>query len=145
MPEDVDDNATDGIITFDFVRSLHLVRAIGFMGIHGNDNTSVTVVHDNAVEIDTTEIRVVGQGANSVQTVPINLRDVSQLNVHLPEMGAVTFISFCFSPEDSHSETLEFPATSQVPSMLPSRSPSLLTARRDMENRADREPAQGNE
>ena len=144
MPEDVDDSVTDGIITFDFQQSMHFVREIGLMDIHGND-TRVSVVHDNGVEMDTTVIHISGQGANSVQTVPINLRDVSRLKVHLPQTGAVTFISFCFHPANSPSEIPAVPNESPVPSMFPSRSPSLLTGRRDLEKRVDREPAQENE
>lgn len=124
MPEVGNDSISpDGVITFDFLQSMYLVRSIGLMNIHGND-TKVNVVYDSGVGMETTDIHIMGQGVNSVQTVPINLKAVSQLHVHLLGRSVVTFISFCFRPQASPSGITDFPATSPAPSMLPSRSPS---------------------
>ena len=103
MPNmDANDSSSSTVsITFDFLHSIHLVREIGLMNIHGNA-TRVSVVHDSEMGIQTTNLHVVGLGKNSVQTRKINLNDVSQITVHFEHVdGAITFLSFRRSVDES--------------------------------------------
>ena len=113
-----DDVPTDGVITFDFVYSQPFVYEIGLMDVDRND-TTVTVVHDNGIGIENTVISAARLGANSIQTVMLNSENVSQLKVNLAARGAVTYLSFCSSPDGSSPVSF-----TPMPSNLPTRGPS---------------------
>jgi hypothetical protein len=135
MDDPNDEYPYDGVIKFEFMRSMEFVHAVGLLDVEGNA-TTIHVVHDSGMGIETTTINVTGMGANSVQTVPINQNNVSQLRVNLAGMEAVTFISFCyFGTEEPHTETPGAPVLTPVPRMLRTRTPSV-SARQLARNRS---------
>jgi hypothetical protein len=117
-----------------------LVHAVGLLSVEGSE-TSTTVVHDKGMGIETTTIRAMGLGANSVQTVPINLENVSQLKVNLSRMEAVTFISFCFRPKEPPSVSLESSGLIPMPNTLPTTNPPSVSAGQFADNLSPRSNA----
>ena len=83
-----------GMIRFDFQREAKAVYSLELMNINGNA-TYVTVTHSGETVV---RISVVGLGRNSIQTVSINLENVSSITVTFTEPGAVTQLNGCFEP-----------------------------------------------
>ena len=119
-----DDNRDGGNITFDFSPNADIVYSIGLMDI-GGTNTAIKVVHEDRFGTQNeTTIIVIGLGNNAVQTVPINIENVSELTVNLAGSGAVTFISYCFiAGGGSRPPTLLTPMPNP-PSPSPTTSPT---------------------
>ena len=114
--EQPDDNAFGGTIIFDFTPQAETVYAVGVMDIDGSDS-KISVEHGDG---STSEPKTIhGLGENSVQTIPVNLENVSRLSVFFPGSGAVTSISFC------HRATQPDTALpGAAPTDIPSRAPS---------------------
>jgi hypothetical protein len=89
-------NPNGGTITFDFTAKVQAVHEIALMDLDLNAITTITVKYGND-QVKT--INVTGLGDNAVQTVPINLDQVSELSLELTTSGAVASISFCSTPE----------------------------------------------
>lgn len=88
------DDRRSGVIHFDFMSAT--VHEIGLFNVQHDDDATIAVV-----TIDCTEktIAVDGLGNNSVQTVTINVDNVSRLSVSLTGSGAITFVSLCVEVE----------------------------------------------
>jgi hypothetical protein len=105
-----DDNRGGGVITFDFSPPATYVYQIGLMDVE-EATTSITVVYDGGeVTLDVPPL-----GDNSVQTLTIDIENVSQLKLNLTGSGAVTFLSFCPAPT---------PEPTILPTTLPTASPT---------------------
>jgi hypothetical protein len=95
-PEDSEDG---GVIIFDFTSQVQRLYEVGLMNIKGNDTTILASYTNGAGTKVPKYINVTGLGANSVQTVPINLENVFRLTLYLSGSGAVTSLGLCLGLE----------------------------------------------
>ena len=116
-----------GMIRFDFQKEAKAVYSLELMNINGNA-TYVTVTHSGETVV---RISVVGLGRNSIQTVSINLENVSSITVTFTEPGAVTQLNGCFEPSTRPpsviAPTLPGTTPTGVPPTQPVPTPSIGT------------------
>jgi len=115
-----DDSRDGGVIAFDFSPNAEAIYSVGLMDVGGNGTNITVIFEDKTGSPEDTTITVVGLGNNAVQMVPINMKSVSQLRVSLAGSAAVTYISYCFTPDGGSSP----PVLVSLPSQVPSRSPA---------------------
>ena len=117
--EPPDDNLGGGVLCFDFETPLE-VFSIGLMDIPPSRGDFVEVSVDGSA--DPTRINFDGLGNNSVQTVPIDMQDVTKVCVFLLGEGAITNLLFCAPDrEPSGAPSLSpAPTNTGVPSASPS-------------------------
>jgi hypothetical protein len=90
-----DDQLDGGTITFDFTTKFPYIYEIGVMDIEEGTHSFITVVHDVGTKQETTQIDIFGLGDNAVQTVLINIANVSKLTLNLDTSGAITHLAAC--------------------------------------------------
>jgi hypothetical protein len=93
-----DDQQGGGTISFDLTTKVHYIYEIGVMDIEERSRSFITVVHDVGTKQETTQIDFVGLGDNAVQTVLINIANVSKLTLNLDTSGAITHLGVCVQP-----------------------------------------------
>jgi len=115
-----------GMITFEFSpdNEAQLIYEVGLINIEEGGAT-ISVVYDGG---QTKDISVTGLGRNAVQTVPVNLENVSTLKITLTGPGAVTSIYGCFKP-GTRPPTTDSRAPTPAPSLeegtpLPTEEPA---------------------
>jgi hypothetical protein len=119
-----DDNVDGGTITFDFAETVDFVYDIGLMDV--DYEGAIAVLHKDEDGKDVTTIVDIDLfGDNAVQTVPINVANVSQLKLILSRSGAVTYLAFCqASPKTTTPPTPQTQPSSST--QVPTTSPSSL-------------------
>ena len=108
-----DDTMMGGEIVFDYVERAELLIEMGFLDV--SIGSTVTVYHSMADGMEAeTEFNLPRIGENGKQVLEINIENVSKVVVVFGGGGAVTNVSFCYSP-------IETPTAS--PTALPTATP----------------------
>jgi hypothetical protein len=128
--EQPDDNERGGMITFDFASMVDTMYAIGLMDIDEEGTTIMVTYEDESGMEQTKTIDVPVYGGNSVQTVRIDLDNVSQLKANLSGSGAVTYLAICVGDGTVPPSALPttFPTASPTASPTGSATASLTGA-----------------
>jgi len=117
--DDPDDHYAGGTFIFTFEQP-SMVHEIQLLDIDANETLGKIIAydqHDNKLGT----FSMVPYGNNSVQIVPVNLANVTRLEIHLQSSGAVAAISFCddeptpVTPEPTPYPTDEPPDASSPP------------------------------
>jgi hypothetical protein len=93
----LNESSSGGIIHFNFTDQVQTIHEIGLMDIAQDAVTTITVKYSQGVET----INVVSLGTNAVQTIPINLDNVTELSVEISSSSstaAVSFLRLCSTP-----------------------------------------------
>ena len=143
-----DDNAGGGVLCFSFVDTPVRFVSIGLLDFAAGRGDFLEVIQRSVTT--PTRINIDGLGSNAVQSVDVDLRDVTSVCVNLLGEGAITNLEFCpdngedvrTTPEGTLStspsaiivatESMEpsmtdfptSPSVSNVPSTTPSDTPS---------------------
>lgn len=92
-----DDSADGGEITFDFIEPAVEVFEMEFLHIFSRAMVTVYHVMNDGMEAETT-FRLPQLSDNSKQTLEIDMKVVTKIDVKFGMSGAVTNISFCYNP-----------------------------------------------
>ncbi len=91
--EDPDDHYAGGTFIFTFEKP-SMIHEVQLLDIDADETTGKIVAYDQREnKLGTFSMQQFGN--NSFQIVPINLENVTRLEIHLQSSGAVTAISFC--------------------------------------------------
>jgi Tol biopolymer transport system component len=115
--EDPDDHYAGGTFIFTFEKP-SMIHEVQLLDIDANETTGKIVAYDQREnKLGTFSMQQLGN--NSVQIVPINLENVSRLEIHLQSSGAVAAISFC--DETPKPAT---PVPTPYPTVVPTQEPT---------------------
>jgi Tol biopolymer transport system component len=123
--EDPDDHYAGGTFIFTF-ETPSMIHEVQLLDIDANETTGKIVAYDQG-ENKLGTFRMQQFGNNSVQMVPINLENVTRLEIHLQSSGAVTAISFC-------DETPKPPTPEPTPDptgVPPTSSPPIISLKEE--------------
>jgi hypothetical protein len=115
--EDPDDHYAGGTFIFTFEKP-SMIHEVQLLDIDANETTGKIVAYDQR-ENKLGIFSMQQLGNNSVQIVPINLENVTRLEIHLQSSGAVAAISFC--DETPKPAT---PVPTPYPTVVPTQEPT---------------------
>ncbi len=126
--EQPDDNQYGGTMSFDFSPAAQEIYEIELLDIDYAVSIIVVYMDDNGTMQEKSPLEVPLRGNNSLQKIALNEKNVVQLRLNLRSSGAVSSLSFCYSPlEPSLPPSLPTPMPfSSSPSSGPSVTPTLI-------------------
>ena len=123
-----DDNQYGGTMSFDFSPVAQEIYEIELLDIDYPVSITVVYMDDNGMMQEKPPLDVPLRGNNSLQKIALNEKNVVQLRLNLRSSGAVSSLSFCYSPlGPSLPPSLPTPMPfSSSPSSGPSVTPTLV-------------------